>query len=305
MPISAAAFTKRENGIKAAQVVRGYYSTKNADGVHQDLRRKFGKLRKEAPPGDEFGEPDHRPCLAPLFTLADMAGLGDRTPFVARFDSSEGERLMKAGSSRVSRRFVVVDISGSMTSAIALLDFGPLVASMVGTWLCVVTFGTDVATVLLVEDTPRGLPSSRGACQWLRSCRVSRACQLCTACHYQEGLPVSTGLPFCTGPAITPRACHHQEGLPSSRGPAIYQEGLPMATGLPLSRGPAIIKRACHYQEGLPLSRGACLALPTSSCTGLGEILLLYYAGLLLNKRTKFPSSGPSCGYMYPVASCH
>jgi uncharacterized protein YegL len=53
----------------------------------------------------------------------------------------------EAGSSRVSRRFVVVDISGSMTSAIALLDFGPLVASMVGTWLCVVTFGTDVATV--------------------------------------------------------------------------------------------------------------------------------------------------------------
>jgi hypothetical protein len=34
-----------------------------------------------------------------------------------------------------------------MTPVIPLLDFGPLVASMVGTWLCVVTFGTDVATV--------------------------------------------------------------------------------------------------------------------------------------------------------------
>jgi hypothetical protein len=52
-----------------------------------------------------------------------------------------------AGASRVSRRFVVVDISGSMTPVIPLLDFGPLFASLVGTWLCIVTFGTEVSTV--------------------------------------------------------------------------------------------------------------------------------------------------------------
>ena len=95
MTISAAASAKRENGIKAALVVRNYYSTKNADGVYNDLRRKFDKLRKEAPPGDEFGEPDHRPCLGPLCTFADMVGLGERATFVARYDSSEGEKLTR------------------------------------------------------------------------------------------------------------------------------------------------------------------------------------------------------------------
>ena len=49
--------------------------------------------------------------------------------------------------SRIRRTLVLVDVSGSMSPAIETIDLGPLVASLVGTWLCVVTFGTGVDTV--------------------------------------------------------------------------------------------------------------------------------------------------------------
>ena len=49
--------------------------------------------------------------------------------------------------SRIRRTVVVVDVSGSMSPVIDTIDLGPLVASLVGTWLCVVTFGTSVDTI--------------------------------------------------------------------------------------------------------------------------------------------------------------
>jgi len=48
---------------------------------------------------------------------------------------------------RMRRTFVLVDVSGSMAPVIPSIDLGPLVASLVGTWLCVVTFGTEVDTI--------------------------------------------------------------------------------------------------------------------------------------------------------------
>ena len=49
---------------------------------------------------------------------------------------------------RANRRTcLVVDISGSMSPAIPCMDLDPLVASLVGTSLCVVTFGTSVDTI--------------------------------------------------------------------------------------------------------------------------------------------------------------
>jgi hypothetical protein len=48
---------------------------------------------------------------------------------------------------RMRRTFVVVDVSGSMAPVIPSIDLGPLVASLVGTWLCIVTFGTEVDTI--------------------------------------------------------------------------------------------------------------------------------------------------------------
>jgi hypothetical protein len=96
------------------------------------------------------------------------------------------------------------------------------------------------------------------------------------------------GLPFCTGPATTDTACQLAQGLPPSRGPAILHRACQLATGLPYCTGPATYQGPATYRQGPAKSPRFC-----------------YYAGLLLNKRTKFPSSGPSCGYMYPVASCH
>ncbi len=54
-----------------------------------------------------------------------------------------------------------------------------------------------------------------------------------------------------------------------------YRHGLPTATGPANIHGPAIPRRFCYYE------------------------------GLLLVKWPQFPSSRVSCGYMYPVASCH
>ena len=56
-------------------------------------------------------------------------------------------QLVPAAHSRIRRTVVVVDVSGSMSPVIDTIDLGPLVASLVGTWLCVVTFGTSVDTI--------------------------------------------------------------------------------------------------------------------------------------------------------------
>ncbi len=88
-----------------------------------------------------------------------------------------------------------------------------------------------------------------------------------------------------------PTPCHIAQGLP------LPTRACQLAQGLPLPTRPAILHRACQCLLGLPMATG----LPT--CTGQGRFC--YYAGLLLNKRTKIPSSSPSWGYMYPVASCH
>ena len=47
----------------------------------------------------------------------------------------------------IRRTFVVVDVSGSMAPVIPSIDLGPLVSSLVGTWLCIVTFGSEVDTI--------------------------------------------------------------------------------------------------------------------------------------------------------------
>ncbi len=149
----------------------------------------------------------------------------------------------------------------------------------------------------------------KGACQWLRACRVSRACHhqegLPTPCHHQAG--VGFGLPApaiikracqwlrgvglaCQPPATTKRACQRLHGLPSSQGPANIDTACPSAQGLPISTRPA---NAYGGWLGLPYCTGPATT-DTACHIAKGLRRFCYYAGLLLLKRTKFPSSGLS-----------
>ena len=138
---------------------------------------------------------------------AERNGRGVRYGTAVSEDGLEGlfveiQTAPGAAHALIRRTLVLVDVSGSMSPAIETIDLGPLVASLVGTWLCVVTFGTSVDTVFegvvkpsdvaprLVSD---GTTNLHGALDHVR--RKIEAAQAAQAAEGYDVLIVTDGEP--------------------------------------------------------------------------------------------------------------
>ncbi len=68
---------------------------------------------------------------------------------------------------------------------------------------------------------------------------------------------------------------------------------------------PQVLPHLLHGARGQLLRLPLVLRIQRDLAGGANPRRFCYYAGLLLVKWPLFPSSAPSCAYMYPVASCH